>query len=48
MYVKKGLKRPIVLVKDDSIPVFIILNNLRTLGISRDEYFKLLGDQRTL
>jgi len=42
IYIKDGLKRPIVLPMDDELPVFIIQNNLRTLGISRDEYFKLI------
>ena len=27
----------------DEVPVFIIKNNLRTAGISRDEYFSLLS-----
>jgi predicted RNA binding protein YcfA (HicA-like mRNA interferase family) len=42
IYTRDDLKRPVVLPMDDEIPVFVIQNNLRTLGISRDEYFKLL------
>ena len=34
--------RPVVIPKYASIPVFIIKNNLRTGGISRDRYFELL------
>jgi len=28
------------------VPVFIIRNNLRTAGLSRDEYFRLLRQLR--
>lgn len=42
IYRRDDLKRPIVIPAEDEIPVFIIRNNLRTLGLSRDEYFKLL------
>lgn len=43
MYWKQGLKRPIVLQANGSVPVFIILNNLRTLKLHRDEYLKILS-----
>ena len=43
IYWKKGIKRPIVIPRDTSLPAFIILNNLRILGISREEYLKMLG-----
>jgi predicted RNA binding protein YcfA (HicA-like mRNA interferase family) len=39
IYWKEGLKRPIILQAKGSVPVFIILNNLRTLEMDRDEYF---------
>jgi predicted RNA binding protein YcfA (HicA-like mRNA interferase family) len=42
IYKRDDLKRPIVIPADDAIPVFIIRNNLRTLGLSREEYFELL------
>ncbi len=42
IYKKKGLKRPIVVPKIRDIPQFIILNNLRVLGINRDEYLEAL------
>lgn len=38
VYWKKGLKRPIIVPRDTSLPAFIILNNLRTLGVTREEY----------
>jgi predicted RNA binding protein YcfA (HicA-like mRNA interferase family) len=41
-YVKPGVSRPIVIPTYDEIPVSIIRNNLKTAGISRDEYFRLL------
>lgn len=40
---KAGVPRPIVIPRYAAIPVFIIKNNLRTAGISRDRYFKLLA-----
>jgi predicted RNA binding protein YcfA (HicA-like mRNA interferase family) len=43
VYVKPGVARPVVIPDWDEVPVFIIKNNLRTAGISRDEYFVLLG-----
>jgi predicted RNA binding protein YcfA (HicA-like mRNA interferase family) len=42
IYVKADVKRPIVIPMYKSVPVFIIRNNLRTSGISRSEYLKLL------
>ena len=41
-YTKPGVLRPIVIPAYDEVPVAIIRNNLRTAGISRDEYFRLL------
>ena len=42
IYWREGLKRPVVIPKDASIPVFIVRNNLRILGISPAEYNKIL------
>ncbi|MBI5970931.1 MAG: type II toxin-antitoxin system HicA family toxin [Deltaproteobacteria bacterium] len=42
VYTKKGIPRPVVIPNWDELPVFIIKNNLRTAGISREEYFSLL------
>ncbi len=43
IYTKKGIVRPVVIPKYREIPEFIILTNLKTAGISRKEYFKLLS-----
>ena len=45
-YVKPGIARPIVIPTYNEIPVSIIRNNLKTAGISRDEYFSLLEQVR--
>jgi len=42
VYTKKGVIRPIVIPDWPEVPVFIIKNNLRSAGINREEYFKLL------
>jgi predicted RNA binding protein YcfA (HicA-like mRNA interferase family) len=41
-YIKPGISRPIVIPTYIEIPVSIIRNNLKTAGISREEYFRLL------
>ncbi len=41
-YVKAGVARPVVIPAYRDVPVFVIRNNLKTAGISRDEYFRLL------
>lgn len=43
VYVKNGLPRPVVIPDWNEVPVFIIKNNLRTAGLSREEYFTLLN-----
>lgn len=42
VYTKEGIPRPVVIPSWKEVPVFIIKNNLRTAGISREEYFALL------
>ena len=42
VYIKEGILRPVVIPTYKQIPVFIIKNNLRSAGISRAEYFRLL------
>jgi len=42
IFVKPGATRPVVIPKYDAVPVFIIKNSLRSAGLSRDLYFKLL------
>lgn len=44
IYKKAGATRVVVIPKYKNIPVFIIKNNLRTAGISREEYLRLLQD----
>jgi len=45
IYWKKGIKRPIVIPRDTALPVFIILNNLRVLDISREKYLKIIKNK---
>ena len=43
-YRRKGVPRAVVIPTYREIPVFIIQNNLRTAGLSRDDYFRLLAE----
>ncbi len=45
-YVKQGISRPVVIPAYREVPVFIIRNNLKTAGIAREEYFRLLEQCR--
>ena len=45
-YVKEGVSRPVVIPTYVDVPVSIIRNNLKTAGISREEYFRLLEQGR--
>ena len=42
VYTKSGLLRPVVIPREKNLPAFIILNNIRILGISREEYLKII------
>lgn len=42
IYTRAGLKRPLVVPAHGTIPVFIIHNNLRLLGITQESYFEIL------
>ena len=42
VYMKTEVKRPVVIPMYRAVPVFIINNNLKTAGITRAEYFRLL------
>ena len=42
IYSRSDLKRPVVFPEDKEIPVFIVRNNLRVLGISHEEYLAIL------
>lgn len=44
VYRKKGLSRSIIVPIRAQIPIFILLNDLRTLGISKEEFIRLLKD----
>lgn len=43
IYVKAGKKRPVVIPMYDDVPVFIILNNIRSAEITRTEFLRLLN-----
>ena len=45
-YVKAGVLRPVVIPAYDEVPVAVIHNNLKTAGISREEYFRLIEKVR--
>ncbi|MCI2430139.1 type II toxin-antitoxin system HicA family toxin [Candidatus Acetothermia bacterium] len=37
-------RRPVVIPKYDEVPVTIIRTNMRTVGMTRGEYFRMLQD----
>jgi predicted RNA binding protein YcfA (HicA-like mRNA interferase family) len=43
VFTKPGIIRPVVIPRYSAVPVFVIKNNLRTAGMSRDRYFELLN-----
>lgn len=43
IYGRGDLKRPVVFPEDKEIPVFVIRNNLRMLGISHNEFLNILA-----
>ncbi len=42
IYWRDDLIRPIVIPRDNNLPIFIIRNNLRVLNISPEEYIEIL------
>jgi hypothetical protein len=38
-----GAIRPVVIPKYKEVPAFVIKNNMRILGMSREKYFELLS-----
>ena len=42
VFTRPGVASPVVIPKYAAVPVFIVKNNLRTAGISRDRFFELL------
>ncbi|MFH1713142.1 MAG: type II toxin-antitoxin system HicA family toxin [Candidatus Jacksonbacteria bacterium] len=43
IYWRDDLKRPVVFPQEKDVPIFIIRNNLRVLGISSKEYLEILN-----
>ncbi|MBI3019992.1 MAG: hypothetical protein HYY60_01550 [Parcubacteria group bacterium] len=43
IYSRAGLPRPIVIPRATSLPLFVIRNNLRVLGISVETYLETLN-----
>lgn len=44
IYGKRGLKRPVVIPRDSQLPAFVIHNNLRILGVSREEFLRIVSE----
>ena len=42
IFTKRGVLRPIVIPKYKHVPVFIIKNNMRSAGMGRERYLKLV------
>jgi predicted RNA binding protein YcfA (HicA-like mRNA interferase family) len=45
-YVKEGISRPVIIPTYTEVSVSLIRNNLKTAGISRERYFRLLEKSR--
>ena len=45
-HVKPDVARPLIIPTYTEVPVAIIRNNLKTAGITRDEYFRFLEEAR--
>lgn len=43
VYWKPGIKRPVIIPRDNDLPAFIILNHLRILGISKEKYLQAIA-----
>ena len=44
IYHKTGLLRPLVVPQKKELPVFIILNNLRVLGVGKEEFLRIVSE----
>ncbi len=42
-YTRPGIARPVVIPTYAEVPVFIIRNNMKTAGLSREEFLALLS-----
>lgn len=45
IYWKAGILRPIVVPKESTLPVFIILNNLRILGVTKEKFLEIVNSK---
>lgn len=43
-YKKAGLLRPVIIPREKYLPQFIILNNLRTLGVTKEEFARIMKE----
>lgn len=43
VYVKPSVPRPVIIPRYDEVAIDIIKSNMRTAGMTREEYFKLLS-----
>jgi len=46
IYWKNGIHRPIVIPRDKNLPPFVIMNNLRILGISKEKLLDFLSKSK--
>ena len=44
IYHYPGAIRPIIIPKYKEVPIFVIKNNMRIIGMTRNEYFALLEE----
>ena len=42
IYHRVGLNRPVVIPAKSELPVFVILNNLKLLNISKEKYLEIM------
>jgi len=42
VYHYPGTVRPVIIPKSKEVPIFVIRNNMRIIGLSREKYFELL------
>ena len=42
VYEYPGAMRPVVIPKYQEVPVFVIKNNMKVIGLTRDQYFQFL------
>lgn len=43
IYWKPGIPRPVVVPQERVLPLFIILNNLRVLGITKEKFLEVIA-----